>query len=847
MEFTVQSGRLAKASLRMTVLAAAIALTACGGGGSSDSVNNAGTTPATPTGPSIPASTNSIYLTTENTAFDTSGGTVKVQARVIDKNGGAVVNESVTFKLTNTALTGVVINQAATVITDETGVAQVELLLPVNTSQTKIDYLVATGVEVVATVGNDTSGYASQSLTMKGQQGGGSAINKTEKYSLAISADQLSLTTGKSATEVTVNVTDKLGGIVANAPVVLSLANPSKTGVTLSVASSQTTDENGQVTFFINQTNSKLDYRLNHAVDLNVLVDDGTYLPATQTLSIPVTGTKLTLTSDSTIISATTGNVTITTSLRDGANTPIASSSLDLLNTDGSVLQTGTTDTAGMVKFTVPANSLIVDSSGQIKLSARAHGSTVGITQDSDTPLTLVTRDGEFVFETLPTSETAINTAATIKVQVKANAESELMGKTIRLSSSLGTLDASVKSVSNVKASGSVFVGDATFSLTSGSPGIANLQATFGSDTIRAQTEFVSPIATKINVQSAPSVVSPKGTSAITVRLTDANDAPVKNKLVQFKLLADSSGGQIVTPEAITDSNGEASVNYVAGNLNTARNGVTIQAVSGTLTTSTYLTVAARAITIAIGNSNKISSSDTNTYYQMNVSANVVDNVGQPITNQLIAIRIIPTTYRKAEFAFDSIRVPPYDSVSGNGVNIMTYENRWYYTKGQSSASDINRNLDANGQPIVIPNVTDDEGFITGDDNIYTRPWECSAEDTNGNGVLDVDLGEDINNNGKLDGMNVVTLLGYTPDSTGVYTLKTDGEGKFDFNVRYLKRYAQWLSIRIEASTNVQGTEAFGSVPINLPVLADDIDDSGKVDRPNGLSPYGVNPCNMDQ
>lgn len=842
MDFNIQPGQLAKNGLRVTMLAAAVAVASCGGGGSSSSVGNAGNNPGT----SVPVSANKVYLTTENTAFDTKGGQIVVQARAIDVSGGAIVGQTVKFSLTDPSKTGVVINQESEVVTDESGVARVTLLLPPNTTQAKLNYLINTGTELVAQFTDTTKKVATDKLTIKAQDGGGTSINKIEKYDIAISSNKLELATGRSTADVVVTVTDKNGGLIQGAPVILSLTDPSSTGVTLNVPSSQVTDDKGQVVFSINQANSKLNYRLNHTVNLSVLVDDGEFLPALQELAIPVTGTTLLLSSDSTIISAATTNVAVVATLRDGENAPIANSKVELLNTNGAVLLTGTTTSAGTIAFQVPVANLNVDANGQVRLSARAYGSTDVLSQEATSILTLITRDGEFVFESLPTSETAINQPATVKIQVKSALQSDLTGKTIRLSSSLGTVDASQKAITNIRKVGEVFVGDATFAITSSSPGVANLQATFGADSIRAQTEFVSPVATKISVQSSPSVVSPRGTSAIVVRLTDANDAPVKNQLVQFNLLQDSSGGQVVNPEAVTNANGEATVNYTAGNLNTAKNGVRVQATSGNLVASTYLTVAARAVTIAIGNSNKISSSDNHTFYNMNVSANVVDNVGQPIANQAIAVRIIPTTYRKAQFEFDSIRVPPYDSESNNGVNIMNYDSRWYYTKGQHFASDTDRNLDpVTNNPIVIPNVTDDEGFIYLNDHFYTRPYECIAEDVNGNGFLDI--GEDTNSNNKLDGVNVVTLMGYSPDSSGVYTLRTDNAGKFDFNIRYLKRYAQWLSIRIEASTIVQGSEAFGSVPITLPVLADDIDLTGQIDRPNSLSPYGINPCNMDE
>jgi hypothetical protein len=82
MDFNIQPGQLAKNGLRVTMLAAAVAVASCGGGGSSSSVGNAGSKPT----PAVPVSTKKVYLTTENTAFDPKGGKIVVEARVIDQN-----------------------------------------------------------------------------------------------------------------------------------------------------------------------------------------------------------------------------------------------------------------------------------------------------------------------------------------------------------------------------------------------------------------------------------------------------------------------------------------------------------------------------------------------------------------------------------------------------------------------------------------------------------------------------------------------------------------------------------------------------------------------------------------
>lgn len=132
MEFTVQSGRLAKASLRMTVLAAAIALSACGGGGSSDSVNNAGTVPVDTgngTGGGTATVVDSLTIS-EIGIYDTSGAALSsvgvagavLKVKITTNDGKAVKNALVNFSSSAGEL--VFGNTSGAVLTDASGYAQ---------------------------------------------------------------------------------------------------------------------------------------------------------------------------------------------------------------------------------------------------------------------------------------------------------------------------------------------------------------------------------------------------------------------------------------------------------------------------------------------------------------------------------------------------------------------------------------------------------------------------------------------------------------------------------------------------------------------------------------------------
>jgi hypothetical protein len=856
MDFNVQSGRLATNGLRISMLAAALALAGCGGGGSSSSVNNAGTTPTTP---SVPVGSNKLYFMVDQTAINIAGDTVDVKVRVIDANNGTVGDKAVTFNITDPSLTGVFNTSNAIVVTDEYGIAKISLkLAPSSLTDVQKKYLTTTGVSITASVGSGNTGISSSSMILKGATSSGTVINKADKYDLSIAAAQSSLSTGGGTTDVVVNVNDKEGGPVIGAPVLLAISDAAKVGVTLSLPSSQVTDEKGQVKFTL--TSSALRsfiYVLNHSVTLSVTVDDGVNLPATQQSVFDVKGTSLALTADKTIIDVG-GNLTVYATARDGSSRAISGISVNLFDRLGAVVGTATTDSLGVAKFILSYNALNPDADNKISLNAKMYAGTNNLEQASDSSVVVFSKNGDFAFASLPSVDTAINNNAQVVVQVRALNIADIENKTMRLTSSLGSVDQNIKAIENVHQVNGFYIGDVTFNLTSMSPGTANIKATFGTDAITSQIYFISTVPAKISVQPNQTVVGPKNSTPIVALVLDENNSPVKNALVLFSLEKDSSAGVLSSSEGVTDENGEARVIYTAGGINTASDGVAVVAKVGSYSNTTHLTVSSRAVKIAIGTSNKISSVERDVYYDMPVSANVVDNSGNPLTNQEVSVRIVPTQYYKGAWTYGNIRIPPYD----DSADLLYYssfftDDLWYMTKANSGANDHDRRtyvgdtyydggyvkqISTEHRTDLNAGLVDFQGYYLPNDHLYTSPYACDPEDTNANSTLD--SGEDFNGNGQLDGMNIATILGVS-DSNGVYTLKTDASGKFDFNLRYLKRYAQWQKIKIIATTRVQGTEYQGEISTGLPVLTADIDDFGKVDRPNTLSPYGINACNI--
>jgi hypothetical protein len=104
----------------------------------------------------------------------------------------------------------------------------------------------------------------------------------------------------------------------------------------------------------------------------------------------------------------------------------------------------------------------------------------------------------------------------------------------------------------------------------------------------------------------------------------------------------------------------------------------------------------------------------------------------------------------------------------------------------------------------------------------------CDNEDLDRDGIRDV--GEDVNNNSRLDPGNVATPV---PD-----TVTTDASGFGSFDVLYAREFT-WVEVALEASTTVAGSEFSSRAVFFLPGLADDFNDL-LVPPPGRVSPFGI-------
>ncbi len=300
--------------------------------------------------------------------------------------------------------------------------------------------------------------------------------------------------------------------------------------------------------------------------------------------------------------------------------------------------------------------------------------------------------------------------------------------------------------------------------------------------TLQLEIKFIAEEARFINVQANPSVIgtNPVDTdnerSEVLAIVRDPQNNLVADKQVNF-LLNDISGGKLTRGSAFTNDFGRATTEYIAGSSSSAANGVTITASvadNSTVESNVSLTVAEKDLFVIIGSGNELEKEEGRRYKAYHTVL-VTDANGTPVADAEVTLSIYPIAYTKAEFIFL------------------------------------------------------DEGFaLIGEGS---PPYTCNNEDVNRNGILDTTLGEDTNNNGRIEPGNVITV--------DKLRLVTDSTGFADFNVVYPIQYAAWVTADIIARTEVAGTESSDTIQFTAKCSSADVTQ----EICPITNPFGVNDC----
>jgi hypothetical protein len=501
-------------------------------------------------------------------------------------------------------------------------------------------------------------------------------------------------------------------------------------------------------------------------------------------VTVNVVGTKLTVNASPTLNAGAVSDVT--TVLVDSTGEPLANRSVSFK----SVLNTL------KVKGSGAGTPGITDSAGKLVLSytaATAGIDTITVTAFGETATAQVTTvSSNFTVVADGVAPQVANTNACTGVSVSNFLNNAPVLGTVTLSASRGLMYSDSLCTTPLGATPLTLVAGLTKAyISANSPGIATISATSSvtNSTAQGLLEIVAPLNASaiLTLQATPSVVgvntplNSNQQSVLRAVVTDKSQQgnPVKNAKVAFSIVSDPSGGSLSQPaEVLTGADGSATVSYIAGTTATAKDGVLIQAVVqsplSTASNTVKLTVAQQPLTIGAGTGNTILTPNSATY-AVDYVVVVADSAGNPVRDVTLTGSIRPRNYRKGEHT------------------VLSSTSPW--------------------APVVRDT--------------------CPNEDVDGDGVLTV--GEDINNNGRLDPGLPLTISAKS---------KTDATGTAIVQILYPRDRAYWLDVDFTITAAVSGSEGRYVGYTLLLGLADDYKNA-LISPPGVVSPYGKFPgCN---
>jgi hypothetical protein len=431
----------------------------------------------------------------------------------------------------------------------------------------------------------------------------------------------------------------------------------------------------------------------------------------TNTLKLPINGTKLTLSGPSSLILGNSAQFDV--AVVDSKSNPVANVALTGVSSLGNTLTTSgaTTDANGNLRFTYAATK-----AGTDNLVFSGVGATVA------PPTALVVSGQDFAF-TSPAASTKVpvNTSQLLTVLLRSGGAPQV-GAVINFAATGGTLS-STSATTNGQ-------GQATVSLTSASAGPVTVQATVagGGATPTITTLPLIVIATvpsKLVLQISPTALPPNlGTSSTNqakavAKVTDSVGNPVEGLVVNFTRIADPSGGELLQASATTDASGQATALFKSGAQSTANNGVVIGATVASalnVTGQANLTVNQSALFIALGTGNVISNLDPQTYNKDWVTY-VTDANGIAVNGVTLTIKAVPISYLVGRLVW-----------SGTV---------WTYAKGLYEC----RNEDSNGNGILDAGEDDNKDAVLWPGNVIAVT-PSTVQTVNGRSLISLQYGE---------------------------------------------------------------------------------------------------------
>jgi hypothetical protein len=422
---------------------------------------------------------------------------------------------------------------------------------------------------------------------------------------------------------------------------------------------------------------------------------------ATREVVIPVTGTQLALSGDSSLLLG--NSATFTVRAQDAGGVPIPNATITVQSALGNTISPTSvvTSASGAATFVYRGNN-----SGLDTITATGVGTAVtsNISVSSDVFQFVTPAAGHVV---------AVGATQTATVSLRRGG-APVVGQAVTFSTTRGVVfPTAVVTDAN---------GNASTEYSSSSSGPANLVAQVPNAQVTVSVSFLATNPASIIVQANPGALPPNaaGTSGnqstILATVRDPAGNPVAGQVVNFTLVTDGSNGRITPGSATTDSSGNAQTQFVPGGLTTSNNGVVIQASvpSTTLVGTTSVTVNAQALFISIASSNVIGQLNPQTY-EKEFSVYVTDANGAPAGNRVVTLEVFPIEYYKGTYS----RGPDDDQWRRNEA--AACQNEDLNRNGILDRSPVDEDVNGNGRlepglPIVVTPAsvtTNASGFAT--------------------------------------------------------------------------------------------------------------------------------------
>jgi hypothetical protein len=578
---------------RSFVVAALLALAACGGSGEGSEFETPGPNTPPPGGGTAVVSSVTLSSTAASIPADNSSS-AEISALVRDANNVAMAGVAVQFSSTAGSL---VVSQATT---DSSGIAKATL------SATGA----AAGSAITVTA---VGGTVTQTMVIN-------VANTQQSVTVVTSAPQIP-SDGTSPATITALVRGANNQLLADVPVTFS-ATSGGLAVTRAI-----TDQNGSAVAVLSSVGDPTNRRI------TVTAASGS---TNATVPVDVVGTKLTVTGSASMVQGTSATYDI--ALVDSANNGIPGRTINVTSALTNPLTPGgsvTTDATGRAALTVTATN-----SGAETLTATALGLT------AQRAVTISNQN--FRLSTTPTAVTtvAIGTTQGILLTWTANGNPQA-NQQVTFSTTRGLFTGNVVATQATTDG----AGQAVVNISSATSGPAVITASAAGVTTQFTLNFIATVPATISVQASPSTIPTEGQTTISAVVRDASSNLVQGQTVTFQL-TDITGGTLSLASAITDSQGRAQTVYTASQTPSSSNGVTIQAsvLNTGITSSTTFTVGGQTVLLSFGTGATISENAQKTQFILPYTVTALDAAGNAVNGVTITMSVRSEEYAKGGY-----------------------------------------------------------------------------------------------------------------------------------------------------------------------------------------------------